>query len=90
MPNLEKHKKEKKTLFASRPVLTALVKMCFFLHLQFPNVSEMFFDVAKNQKITKYQSNKNKKQQENKIQSTNKSNMMIQNKTRQQAEKKTK
>ena len=50
MQKLKKHKKEKKTLFVSTPVLTALVKMSFFVHfsflgfLQFPIFSEMFFD----------------------------------------------
>ena len=68
MQNLKKHKKEKKTLFVSTPVLTALVKMSFFVHfsflgfLQFPFFSEMFFDRSpKLKKIQKYESNKNQK-----------------------------
>ena len=94
MPNLKKHKKEKKTLFVSTPVLTALVKMSFFsaflilFFFAISKISEMFLIGSQNSN-TKYESNKNKKQkqQENKIQSKKKTNMMIQNKTRQQAEK---
>ena len=56
MQNLKKHKKEKKTLFVSTPVLTPLVKMSFFVHfsflgfLQFPNFSEMFLIGSQNSK----------------------------------------
>ena len=49
MQNLKKHKKEKKkTLFVSTPVLTALVKMSFFVHFSFLfffAISKMFRDV---------------------------------------------
>ena len=60
MQNLKKHKKEKKTLFVSTFVLTAFVKMSFFVHfsflafLQYPNFSDMFSDrlpIFKNSKI---------------------------------------
>ena len=74
MQNLKKHQKEKKTLFVSTPVLTALVKMSFFVHfsflvffLQFPIISEMFFDrkpkfkKLQNMKTTKTKNNKKKK-----------------------------
>ena len=35
MQNLKKHKKKKKTLFVSTPVLTALVPMSFFSAFSF-------------------------------------------------------
>ena len=74
MQNLKKHKKEKKTLFVSTPVLTALVKMsffCAFFILGFFAISNFFRDVfligsqnSKNYKTlkpTKTKNNKKKK-----------------------------
>ena len=73
MQNLKKHKKEKKTLFVSTPVLTALVKMSFFCaffifgFFAISNFSEMFFDrwpkfkKLQNMKATKTKNNKKKK-----------------------------
>ena len=48
MQNLKKHKKEKKTLFVSTPVLTALVKIsfsCAFFIFGFFAISKFFRDV---------------------------------------------
>ena len=72
MQNLKKHKKEKKTLFVSTPVLTALVKMsffCAFFIFGFFAISVFFDDVFDCfPKIKKYkqkkQSKQNQKQEE--------------------------
>ena len=69
---LKKHKKEKKkTLFVSTPVLTALVKMSFFLFFfifgfflcNFQIFPRWILIDSQNSKNTRYEINKNKKQE---------------------------
>ena len=97
MQNWKKPQKEKKTLFVNTIVLTTFVKMSViffsaFLIFAVFGISmffrDVFWQVSKIQKITKYEINKTKTQQpENKMQSKKKWNVMIENNTRQQAEK---
>ena len=66
MQNLKKHKKEKKTLFVSTPVLTALVPTSFFQHFSFLfffAISNFLRDVLiGSQKSKKYKIPKQQKQ----------------------------